>query len=162
MEQSRRLSKITEETVVDKKTGNKETNTTRKTFWLKQEPEYVKLYLRDCCYLKSIPKGLNSVLYSLIMIMDYNNRVVVNSFIKRQIAEDNGISFDMVNGALTKFVKAQLLTRLGVGTYQVNPFIFGKGSWDDIESIRMVVEYTVEGRTFESFFTTKEEKVLQD
>lgn len=125
------------------------------------EPNFVKLYLQDCLYLSNLPKGLNSILYGLIKRMDYDNEIVVNSAVKRKIANEVGLAFATVNGAITDFVKADILIRKDIGIYTVNPYLFAKGEWKEISKIRMTVEYTIAGRKFNTVIEQKENEIVE-
>lgn len=111
------------------------------------EPNYIKLYLDDILYLSDLPKGLNSTLYALLKRMSYGNQLVINAALKRQIANEIGLSVSSINNAITKFVKGRLLERIDTGLYLVNPHLFGKGEWKDIAKIRLNVIFDSNGKT---------------
>lgn len=107
------------------------------------EPAFVKMYLKDILFLKDVPKGLHGVLYALIMRINYYNEVIINSELKRKIAEEVGLSFTRVNQGITAFVKKGILIRTGKGIYLINPHLFGRGSWENIQGIRLEVGYRI-------------------
>lgn len=112
-----------------------------------KEPDYVKMYLKDITALKDLPKGLDRVIYALLEVMSYNNMIILNSFIKKKIAEQLGYkTVQVLNNNLNKLVKAEILFRQGTGTYQVNARYFGRGKWEDIKEIRSQQVYTAKGR----------------
>lgn len=122
------------------------------------EPNYVKLYLDNILYLSDLPKGLNSVLASLLKRMSYGNQLVINAALKRQIAEEIGLSVSSINNAITKFVKGNLLERIDTGLYLVNPHLFGKGEWKNIAKIRLNVTFDSRGKTMMAEIERLEEK----
>lgn len=106
-----------------------------------KEPDFVKLYLNDIVLLKEIPQWVSGVLYSLLKHMNYQNEIVLNSSIKKRIAADIGIVPKTIDNALVTFVKKGILTRQETGVYKANPYLFGKGDWNNIRKIRLQVEY---------------------
>ena len=164
-------SQVTERTVVvDGQTGeflqNVEHSQTATKTIRSAEPPYVKLYLEDILYLKSMPKTYSSLTYELIKRASYANEeeglcVSLTPFVKGKICEVCGWDeLRTLNNALSKLVKGDILKRLGTGTYQLNPWLFGKGEWKDIENIRMTWDYSLKGKTFSTQFTyrTEDEK----
>ena len=129
----------------------------------KQEPPYIKLYLQDILYLNDVPKSLSNVLYALLNYVTYADQengmcIPLNGFIKKQIREKCGLDNPRsLNNALSKLVKGKILKRIGEGTYQLNPYFFGKGDWKDIANIRTVWDYdAIHGRTFQTQITYKD------
>lgn len=110
------------------------------------EPAYVKLYLDCVMTIKGLRKGSSPILIEFLKHMSYadansNNGgqiIYVNMQMKRTIGETLGISVETVNKALFSFVKSNIFYRIGVGTYQVNPNIIGKGEWKDIKKIKNI------------------------
>ena len=50
------------------------------------------------------------------------------------------------------------MRRLGVGTYQFNPSLFGKGEWSDIYNIRAVFDFGT-GEAVAQIIKKEEEKI---
>jgi len=119
------------------------------------EPNYVKLYLDTVLYLSDLPKGYSGILFAFLKYMTYSNAsslhggqvIYFNSAMKKAIASDLNISISRINHAISDFTKGKLLERIDVGTYRVNPYLFGKGDWQDISEIRMKVTFNAEGKT---------------
>jgi hypothetical protein len=122
------------------------------------EPAYVKFYTADMLYLADIPSGLNTILVALLKKMSYDNDIFINSSLKRIIAEETGKKFETVNKSITQFVKGNILIRKDTGHYLFNPYIFGKGKWQDVKSIRVTIDYNLQGRKFSSVVETSEEE----
>ena len=123
-----------------------------------QEPPFIKLYIQDLLYLSDMPKGLTNVTYALASRSTYANprnneeglMIILNPYIKEQICKEcNYKNVRSLNNDITKLVKGNIIKRLGTSTFQLNPYIFGKGEWKDIDNIRMTWGYNdVAGRTF--------------
>jgi hypothetical protein len=101
----------------------------------------VKLYLKDLAHLRELPAWVSGVLYELLQRMDYNNEIILNSTIKKRIADELSLVLGTIDNALVKFVQRDILFRQDKGVYLANPYLFGKGLWEDIEEIRMKVTY---------------------
>jgi hypothetical protein len=114
---------------------------TEREIQIPKEPDFVKLYLNDLVLLKEVPQWVSGILYSLLKHMNYQNEIVLNSSIKKRIAADLGIIPKTIDNALVTFVKKSILMRQEVGVYKANPYLFGKGDWNNIRKIRLQVEY---------------------
>ena len=126
------------------------------------EPAYVKLYLDCLCDLKGLSKSLNPILIELLKHMSYAGKdeefggqlIYLNSVLKRNICKVVKRSMIRLDQALGDFCKAQILKRVARGTYQVNPYLFGKGDWKDIKNIRATIDFGA--RTIENLEIIKE------
>jgi len=116
---------------------------------VKDEPDYVKLYLDCLLTVKGLRKGLNPILVSLLKHMSYANSedatggqiIIVNKFLKETIANNLGLGIDSINKALGSFADSGIFKRIAVGTYQVNPDFVGKGEWKDIRNIKATFDF---------------------
>ena len=137
---------LREEVEVNHETGD---ITRRKSMvQFNKEPEFVKLYL-DCLALFSRNEGLdaclNDMLLAVLKRMSYatdDQIVCLNAYIKEQICNETGKSIKRLEQAITKWVKSKVLVRVARGVYKVNPNIFGKGDWIDIERLRATFDFT--------------------
>jgi hypothetical protein len=126
------------------------------------EPPFVKVYLQDVLYLSDLPKGHENILFELLRRGtyagdQYGMTVTLSSGSKQLIAKDLKISnIRSINNALTDLVKAKILTRIATGVYQFNPYLFGKGDWQDIARMRLEIDYDeIKGRTYQSVLSYK-------
>lgn len=131
-----------------------------------QEPSFVKLYLQDILYLKNLPQKHSKLLLALLKRASYAEchinekgeriasgmEVVINSALKRRIMNDLKIkSTGSISNSLTELVKGKVLYRIDTGIYRFNPYLFGKGDWQDIRGLRMNVNYSeIKGRDFKT------------
>lgn len=119
------------------------------------EPSYIKLYLQDIMYLADIPKQYAALTFALLKRVSYAGDeegmcVVLAPRIKQVICKELGwkrvSSFD---NALQKLLAGKILYRLDRGIYQFNPYLFGKGDWQDISNLRLNIQYDdIKGRSF--------------
>jgi len=121
----------------------------RTTGYANREPDYVKLYLQDLLRLKDIPKTSNSILLSILKRLSYDsNEIILISHVKNLIAKELEISVVTISKAIEAFTDKSILLRKGRGVYLVNPYLFGRGKWEEIEKIRLSVTYSEEGKMF--------------
>ncbi len=161
------MSKVTYQdiktlTKVDTTTGEiKEVETTtERQVQIEREPDFIKLYIKDICKLNDIPKTPHRLLNELLKYTSYENKILLPSAIKKEIASKLNTSVQVVDNSLSKLTKKEILKRVGTGVYMLNPFFFGKGKWTDIKKVRMVWEYGEEERRVLS--EVKIEEVAQD
>ena len=133
------------------------------------EPSYIKLYLQDILYLSDMPTKHSAILYELLKRSPYAGdkdgmQVIVNASLKRRIKETLGFkNMSSVNNAITDFVKGKILYRVDVGMYNFNPFLFGKGDWQDISRLRLEVNYDdIKGKTFKTVCEYQQEEDHED
>ena len=116
------------------------------------EPQYIKIYLEDILYLVDMPPHHSGILYELIKRASYADEgmeVVLSAGLKKKIAEVLGIkNIRSINNALSDLVKGQVLHKIGTGLYLLNPYLFGKGDWQDIAKLRLEVNYDLKGKSF--------------
>jgi hypothetical protein len=114
------------------------------------EPNYVKLYLGDIAYLHGLPVTTKDLLAELLQYVSYGTQeIVLNSAIKKRIAKNTDMAVKTLDNKLQALAKAGILDRVALGTYVLNPFLFGKGDWKTIQSLRnqnihLKIEYDAE------------------
>ena len=135
--------------IVDNQTGEVTQSIKKTEFINSKEPNYIKLYVDTLLTFKNLSKSLNPILIEFLKYMSYasvsdgtgGQIIYVNAHMKKLIAAATGLKIDRINKALTDFVKANVFKRIATGTYQVNPYLFGKGEWKDIKSIRATFDF---------------------
>ena len=145
------------ETVVDCETGEVSKKISNQTINYGDEPTFIKLYLQDVLYLSNLPTRHSQLLYELLKRSSYATpeegmMVYVNSELKRRIAKELGITnLGSLDNALSDLVKGKIIYRVGRGTYTFNPYLFGKGDWQNISRMRLEINYEdIRGKTFSS------------
>lgn len=131
-----------------------ETSVTQ-TVKLDQEPSFIKLYTKDMCKLNDVPKSANSVLNALLEHTNYRNEIVLASHTKDRICDNLKIKKPSLDNAILKLVKSELIVRVGRGVFSLNPYVFGKGKWQDIKELQMTWDYGKSGRTLEPVKTSE-------
>lgn len=153
------VNKVTERKIVDVESGEILREEEILQGYGEKEPDYVKMYLKDITALKDLPKGLDKVIYELLKIMHYNNVIVLNAYLKREIANSLGYkSVQVLSNYLGKLVNAGILFKLGTGTYEMNAQYFGRGKWENIKEIRSQQVYTAKGKDIKVEITHEDEE----
>lgn len=121
------------------------------------EPNFVKLYLNDVVYMSDLPSSNAAVLHQLIGRATYAGeangmQIIINKYVKEQVKNKLGYkSIGSVENAITQLVKGKILYRIDRGVYNLNPYLFGKGDWQDICRLRLEVNYDdIKGKTFKA------------
>jgi hypothetical protein len=109
------------------------------------EPPFVKLYFQDIAKLKKLSPLTSDLLLELTKYMNYRNEIVLVKYIKQQICDGLGTTMNGFEHAFKKLRKKELIMRVAESCYIVDPCIFGKGSWKEIKSLRLVVDYHRDG-----------------
>jgi len=136
------------ETTTTNNNGDIQNQTTQKVL-IAQEPNYIKLYVNTLLAFKDLPKAMSSLLIELLKLMTFANReakhggqlIVLNSFVKQDIITRLDIKMNTLDQGLTKFTKTGIFKRVGAGTYQANPHMFGMGEWTEIKAIRATFDF---------------------
>lgn len=127
--------------IVDNSTGEITNTTTESISIQDKEPNYIKLYLDCICTFKGLTKALTPILISMCKYMtwaDEKQIIIMNKYIKENIAKENNVTIKRVNQALTDIIKSDIFKKIEGcrGVYEVNPFIIAKGKWADIKKLR--------------------------
>lgn len=151
------------ETSVINEQGELISKRANKTLSWGSEPAFIKLYLQDVLYLSDMPKNHEKILYELLKRSTYAGekdgmQVCLSAGIKRIISKKLGLKNDRsINNVLSELVKGKILYRVETGVYNFNPYLFGKGDWQDIARLRLEINYDeIKGKTFKTVCNYKE------
>ena len=159
-----KIKQSTVERVVDEK-GNVKERIENRTFSWGSEPPFIKIYLQDILYLSDLPKSHENVLFELLKRATYAGdkfgmAVTLSSGMKQIIAKTLNIkNVRTINNVLSDLVKGEVLFRIATGVYQFNPYFFGKGDWQDIDKLRLEINYDrIKGKTFKAVCEYKDKQ----
>lgn len=130
--------------VVDVETGEVSQTVVTKTFSAEKEPPYIKMYVEDVAKLRDVPSGMSPILLELISQMGYNNIIPAYKPIKLITCRKLGISLDYLNKAIQEFYQKGLFIRVARGVYMADPELFARGKWEDIKTLRLMIDYNTE------------------
>lgn len=139
------------ETIVDLETGEvkQEISTTSNRYNIETEPDYVKLYIKDLSRIIGLSNTDNNVVLNLLRNMNYDNIIALNAYTRTQMCEQMKIKPNTLSHILCKLIEKNILKKLGANTYEMNPYLYGKGKWENIRQLRMTFTYDKDGRAVE-------------
>lgn len=158
---NKKITKHSVETNTDHKTGKATQTKTKQTFIIEGEPPYIKMYLQDIQRFYNLPASNSPMIYELLRKLDYDGLISLNPTNKKMICEKLNWKMGSLDNYLTKVSKCGLFKKIGTGTYQPNPNIFGRGSWSKIQELREAwinIEYTNEGKKIKTSFAEEKTK----
>ena len=135
------VTQIREELMVDYDSGELKKENTVYVRRAEAEPNYIKLYVDDISSLKDLRPKTGSLMFELLQMMPYDNLIVLNKFLKEKIAKNINSSLQTVNEGIAILIRKEIILRKARGTFLMNPKYFGRGSWQDIKSLRLSIEY---------------------
>lgn len=153
MEQ-KKVYKQVQTNIVDLETGEIKQSKDVETSYVNREPDFIKLYIADLIKLNDMPKSTSNILLSLLRNMTYDNEIIIIASLKRKIAKELNIAVETINKAVQRLNKQGIISRKDTSLYAVNPYLFGRGKWQDIKELRLKVTYNKDGK----FITTEVDK----
>lgn len=140
----------TTETIIDHLSGEIIKTNHLSTKRSSKEPDYIKLYLDCICTFRGLNKALSPVLIAFCHFMTWADNkhkeqmIFMNSYVKEKVCEMTGLKIDRINKVLKEIVDAEIFVKVEGkrGVYKVNPFIIGKGEWNDIKELRANFDFT--------------------
>lgn len=130
---------------VDFSTGEVKQQEVLKTFFVNQELDFAKMYFNDLIKLSSLEKSSLLVLIMIIREMGYNNIVTFNKSKKVRVSKELNITVRTLENCIQKLYKAGFLVRIANGEYLVDPNLFARGKWEDIQRIQLTITYYADG-----------------
>lgn len=129
----------TTETVVDEN-GEIRRESNQTIYRTPIEPEFIKMYIQKLGDLQKLTPNTVVCLVAIVAKSTYNNIVYLLMDDKEEICRDNNLNMHSLNKAIGDLNKTKLLIRLSSGKFLINPNYFAKGSWKDINKIRISIE----------------------
>ncbi len=149
--------------VCDEK-GEKKSERTEQYIRRGVEPRFVKLYLDCVLVTNELPKRFSPVLVELLKYMNYvteeGQLISLTPHIRKHICTKLGISSGTLRNKLIELCSSDIMRHIGSprsGTYVMNPHIFGKGDWKDIQQIRSLFTFSPDKTSIETNITTSSE-----
>lgn len=98
-------------------------------------------YARDLFQLKGIQQSFAAVLIEMIKKANNDQQIVLNSTIKKQIAERTKLTKGYIDNAITKLVAEGVLLREDRGVYRVDELHFPVKLMSSTDGIELKVLY---------------------
>lgn len=91
---------------------------------MKEQGRMEIAFLQDVLVLHGLSKNLSKILFLLLISHpDPNQPLILNGYVKKELASVSQFTVGSIDNALVKFNGVGLLTRLDRGTYQINPLL---------------------------------------
>jgi hypothetical protein len=100
------------------------------------EDSYIKLYIKDICYLEGLQGKVSEVMFELCKYVSYGNIVLLPTGILNKIAKDLGMKKQTLKNYIQDLKRQKVLIAKDIGYFILNPYLFGKGEWKDIVNLR--------------------------
>ena len=131
---------------VDLDTGEYIEQVRRETLPVGKEPNYYKVYIQDLANLQGLNPTETQVLQVLSANMAFDNLIVLIKPIKERLVKMIGKEYETIKKAIEGLTARKILIRADRSVYRVNPRYVAKGKWEDIKALRLVIEYSENGR----------------
>lgn len=90
-------------------------------------------------------------------------RIFINKTIKNEISEKLNIKINMIEKNIRKCVDSGILFKTeDRGTYIVNPFLFARGEWKNIKSLRTEFDYLNGTWKYTKYFKAQDDQDQDD
>ncbi|MEA3512444.1 MAG: hypothetical protein U9R37_02485 [Campylobacterota bacterium] len=109
--------------------------------------DFVMSFTKDLGYMKNLSKGEIMVMFGFLQIVNNDNEVVLNQTIKKRICKEYEIKLSSIDSLISGLKKKEMIFQKDRGVYQLNTFLFGKGSWANIKKQRMFIEWDFKSLT---------------
>ena len=131
--------------ILNTDTGEIISSETLTTKMIAKEPPHVKIYLEDIARINGLPPAASKVLNLLIQNMGYNNMVPMLKPFKQVVCNSINIKMNTLEKVIKDLEKASILHRFARGLYILDPNLFAKGKWENIQKLRLIIEYDSQG-----------------
>jgi len=150
---------------IDKETGEIIEKKTNKVIKKSKTPDFIMLFTQTSPALveAKLTTGQTTLLFSLLTgnYITRENNLDISSATRDEIAENTDLSRKSINTLLSQLIKKEIIIKKQVGEksfrHLLNPFIFGKGNWQNISKLRQEIrlEYDfIENKLTESNSTS--------
>jgi len=125
-----------------------------------QEPEFIKLYLKDVGKLWELDNSGQIIFGEMLKLVTYNpsdsihNLVILSAARKQRICEKlsnkQSTAYVYYKRGLTNLIDKKVIYSLEKDTYLINPDICAKTNWTNVEmlkSIKLEITYEASSRT---------------
>lgn len=134
------------------------------SFPVGKEPPYYKQYLEDMGKVQGLNPAERVVWDCLCKNMSFKNKIVLVKAFKEIIAEETGKKYETIRAAIKSLsAKGLLIPMEGKrSVYIINPMFAAKGEWKDIRALRLVIEYSEQGRSIKVNKITNNQVVVEE
>lgn len=127
---------------VDNATGEVTNTTSRKLSKVKRTPDFIMLFTKHVAFLEHLLKGETAVLSEILSkYVGIENLLNMSPAIRAAITRKLEVDKSYVNKAISGLVKKEIIIKDQDGLAYLNPHLFGKGNWEDVNQLRHEIAY---------------------
>lgn len=112
--------------------------------------EKVQLFLEDLLILHGVSKNMALLLFEMIPYLNPQNHIIVNAYLKKELAMKTGMSKGTIDNTITKLNEVGLFDRLDRGTYAFHPVLHETKKLLNNNTAKMEISYTKQNRIIET------------
>ena len=134
------------ETIVNKETGEVSSKNRKHLTKRTQTPDFIMLFTKTAPMLANakLTSAQSTVLFNIITgnFILRDNFLDLSSITRSELVKKTNLKKNTISHAISTLTKKEIFLRKKIGNshrYFLNPFIFGKGNFQDIESLRYEV-----------------------
>lgn len=118
---------------------------------MEKDAEFLKVqsFLEDILILHGLRRNLALLLFEMFPYLNGQNQIIVNAFMKKELAEKTETSKGTIDNAILKMNEVGLLERIDRGTYTFHPVLFKIRNLLKNDSAKVTITYTAKDRTFD-------------
>jgi hypothetical protein len=110
-----------------------------------EEPEFVKLYIRDLCRVKGLSSTQYKIFNFMLANMNSDNIVSYGPRTKEKFLSEQKVKPQTFNNNVANLIEAELVSRIGRNEFSVNKKYAVKVDWSRVQSIVWESKYTTDG-----------------
>lgn len=116
-----------------------------KTGEILEEPEFVKLYVRDLCRVKGLSATQYKIFTFMLANMNGDNVVSFGPRTKEKFLLEQSIKPQTFNNNVSQLIDASLIARIGRNEFLINKQYAVKVDWERVQSIVWTTVYSKNG-----------------
>ena len=137
----------------------------RRVIRVPRTPDFLMTFTKHITYLEQLGKTDNIVLFSILShYVGQKNLIFLSPQVRKKIASELELDISSVNKAIKNLTKKEILVIDNEGFMYLNPYLFGKGNWEDIRKLRqeLIFEYDFESGTTQMIRNVKAQYIDQN
>ncbi len=117
----------------------------QKTGVILEEPEFVKLYIRDLCRVKGLSATQYKIFTFMLANMNTDNVVSFGPRTKEKFLSEHSIKPQTFNNNVSQLIESCLISRIARNEFLVNKQYAVKVDWAKVQKIVWTTTYSNEG-----------------
>ncbi len=110
-----------------------------------EEPEFVKLYIRDLCRVKGLSATQYKIFTFMLANMNSDNVVSFGPRTKEKFLTEHAIKPQTFNNNVSQLIDAALIARIARNEFLINKKYAVKVDWERVQSIVWTTVYSKDG-----------------